>query len=186
MSRSWWCLCAFLIACGGGSAGSAPAESPADVDGAERADRADSPPVDSSAATSDAAGAEAAPKSDGPAATGEATKEDVQTVLQLVIDDEELNPFLHLDRPDRFPLKVAGSFPPGIALVKATKPVEIVDAAEAKGDKPKPVLVFTEIEVQPARATVRYRYDIEGVKGACTLEKREGRWVLAKSRITER
>jgi hypothetical protein len=183
MSRSWWCFCAFLIACGGGSAGSAPAESPADVEGSEAAD---SPPADSSAATPDAAGAEAAPKADGPAATGEATKEDVQAVLQLVIDDEELNPFLHLDRPDRFPLKVAGNFPPGLELVKATKPVEIVDAAEAKGDKPKPVLVFTEIEVQPARATVRYRYDIEGVKGACTLEKREGRWVLAKSRITER
>jgi hypothetical protein len=182
MLRPWWCLCVFLIACGGG-AGAAPAESPADVEGG------DGQPAESSssAAASDAGAADAAPKAEPAAAAGEATKEDVQAVLQLVIDDEELNPFLHLDQPDRFPLKVAGSFPAGLELVKATKPVEIVDAAAAKGGKkPVPVLVFTEIDVQPTRASVRYRYDIEGVKGACTLEKREGRWVLAKSRITER
>jgi hypothetical protein len=104
-------------------------------------------------------------------------------VLQLVIEDQELTPFLHLEQPDRFPLRVAGNLPPGLELTKATKPVEIVDAAEGKK---KPVIVFTEIEVSPARATVRYRYDVEGVKGSCTLEKRDGHWVLAKSRITER
>jgi hypothetical protein len=73
--------------------------------------------------------------------------------------------------------------PPGIELEKATKPVILVDKPEAEK---KPVLVFTEVDVQKDSASVRYRYDVEGIRGACTLERRDGRWVLKKSRIAER
>lgn len=175
MKRFLFGLGACLLACG---ASAPPAESPADVE---------SSAADAAAEPEPAEKAEAEPESTPAAARASegapATKEDIQAVLQLVVEDEELTPFLHLEQPDRFPLKIAGDFPPGLELVKATKPVEIVDAAEAKK---KPVIVFTEIDVGPSRAQVRYRYDVESVKGASTLEKRDGHWVLVKSRITER
>jgi hypothetical protein len=108
----------------------------------------------------------------------------VQEVLQLVLDDEALNPYLHLEQPDRFPLRVATrNLPPGIELVKATKPVVLVDKPDAEK---KPVLVFTEVDIKKDTASVRYRYDVEGIRGACTLERRDGRWILKKSRVTER
>jgi hypothetical protein len=177
MNRSGWWMALLCVACGGSGA---PAESPAD---------AEETPADAGSETSEAPPATqeepSQPTSEAPATTGtgSASQEDVRAVLQLVIEDEELNPFLHLDRPERFPLKIAGEIPAGLTLTKATKPVEIVDASEGKA---KPVLVFTEINVAGNKASVRYRYDIEGVRGACSLEKRDGTWVLARSRITER
>jgi hypothetical protein len=108
----------------------------------------------------------------------------VQEVLQLVLDDEALNPYLHLEQPDRFPLRVATrNLPPGIELIKATKPVVLIDHPDAEK---KPVLVFMEVDVKKDTASVRYRYDVEGIRGACTLERRDGRWILKKSRVTER
>jgi len=79
-----------------------------------------------------------------------------------VIDDVALDEHLHLDQPGRFPLTLSGSgIPPG--LTKATQPVKIV----AKSDiGKKPVLRFTLIEVTTKKANVRYRYDIEGIRGA--------------------
>ena len=118
------------------------------------------------------------------AAPSEAPLADVQEVLQLVIDDEALTPYLHLEQPDRFPLRVATrNLPKGIELVKATKPVVLVnDPATEK----KPTLVFMEVDVKKDTASVRYRYDAEGIRGACTLERRDGRWNLKKSRVAER
>ncbi len=119
-------------------------------------------------------------------ASGEANTDaaQVQEVLQLVLDDEALNPYLHLEQPDRFPLRVATrNLPPGVELVKATKPVVLVDKPD---DEKKPLLVFTEVDVGKDSASVRYRYDVEGIRGACTLERRDGRWILKKSRVTER
>jgi hypothetical protein len=119
-----------------------------------------------------------------PSKAGAASAADIQAVLQLVIDDEALSPYLHLEQPDRFPLRVsAKNVPQGIELVKATKPVVIVAESEA-GDKP--VLEFTAIEASGDSASVRYRYDVEGVRGSCSLVKRDGRWELQSSRVTER
>ena len=173
-SRLGPCVCLVAcIACGG----SAPAvDSPADLEPTATPDAE----VGSEQPSPDAT----EPAESTPASAGAlATKEDIQTVLQLVLEDEELTPFLHLEQPARFPVKIAGNLPPGLTLVKATQPVEIVDVAEAKK---KPVIVFTEIDVGPSRASVRYRYDVEAVTGSSTLEKRDGRWVLVRSRITER
>jgi hypothetical protein len=142
--------------------------------------------VEPAAATESAAEAAESASDTAPAETaaGEASVADVQEVLQLVLDDEALQPYLHLEQPDRFPLRVAKrNLPDGIELVKATKPVELVEDAGA--DK-KPLLVFTEVEVNQDTASVRYRYDAEGVRGSCTLERRDGRWNLKKSRVAER
>jgi len=180
MSRCSLLLYACLVAACGG----APAKSAADAD-AEAEAEADAD-TDTTAASD---GASESPEGPAPAraepdsAATPASKEDVQAVLQLVIDDEELTPYLHLERSDRFPIRIAGELPPDLALTKATQPVQVVDAAEAKG---KPVIVFTEISVAGENASVRYRYDVEGVRGSATLSKRDGRWVLARSRVTAR
>ena len=163
---------AFAVACGAGPAKSAADAEPASESSAEAP--AASEPADS---------AEPAAPASEPAA-GEASVADVQEVLQLVLDDEALTPYLHLELPERFPLRVATrNLPKGIELVKATKPVVLVDDPAA--DK-NPILVFMEVDVKKDSASVRYRYDIEGIRGACTLERRDGRWILKKSRVTER
>lgn len=108
---------------------------------------------------------------------------DQQVILQLVIDDPELDPFLKLGEPGRFPLKLSGSaVPQGIELVKSTKPVELVPAPK---DKKDPVLVITSFEVDGKTATVSYRYDVEGIRGTAYLKKGEVGWELTRSRVVE-
>jgi hypothetical protein len=163
---------ALVAVLAGAACSSGPAKSPDDA----AAEPAGAPPAAAEQP------AEATPTSDE--APAEAPLADVQEVLQLVIDDEALTPYLHLEQPDRFPLRVATrNLPKGIELVKASKPVVLVDDPEA--DK-KPTLVFTEVDVKKDTASVRYRYDVEGVRGACTLERRDGHWNLKKSRVAER
>ncbi|HEY3237061.1 MAG TPA: hypothetical protein VGJ84_20245 [Polyangiaceae bacterium] len=113
---------------------------------------------------------------------GTSGQSDVQSILQLVIDDEALDPYLHLGQPGRFPLAIAGpDVPQGLELLKATKPVDIVNQSESGK---RAVLVFTKVSVTGNRAVVTYRYDVEKIKGTCNLTKNEGRWELTNSRIT--
>ena len=164
--------CSMLIACAAGTPAKAPeAESEPESTTPEKTPRDEAP------------ASEVAPEKSSEASAKPASSEDVRDVLQLVIDDEALAPYLHLDRPDRFPLRVSGSvLPQGIELTKATKPVVIVPQAEAEK---KPTIVFTEIQVAGDDASVRYRYDVEKVRGSSTLKRRDGHWVLLRSRVSE-
>ena len=154
-----------LLGCGGPPAPESPADEPASVEGG-------------GAAPSESA-AEAPPAESGPASA-----EDVSAILQLVVNDEELDKFLHLGEPGRFPLKVAGEgVPSELKIVKSTEPVQVVDGPKSKKDA---VLVFTAIEVTNAKATVSYRYEIEGIRGTATLAKGPHGWELLSSRIVER
>lgn len=165
--------CSMLIACAAGT----PAKSPEAESEPEAAAPEKTP-------EGEASGGEAAPEKSSNAGAPAASNEDVRDVLQLVIDDDALAPYLHLDRPDRFPLRVAGTvLPQGIELTKATKPVVVVAPAEAEK---KPTIVFTEIQVSGDDASVRYRYDVEKVRGSSTLKRRDGHWVLVRSRVSER
>ena len=113
-----------------------------------------------------------------------ASPDDLRDVLQAVIDDDALTPYLRLEQPNRFPLRVSGrDLPPNLQLTKATKPVTIVN--DSNRDAKKPVLVFTEIEINGGEATVRYKYDVEGVRGFATLNKPYGRWSIKQSRVAE-
>jgi hypothetical protein len=114
---------------------------------------------------------------------GPATPEDIQAILQLVIADDALDPYLKLEEPGRFPLKISGGdIPSGIALEKNTKPVEVV---AAPGSDKEAVLVFTSIDADAKQARVKYRWDIEGVRGSASVKKLDGRWQLSSSRVTE-
>ena len=124
-------------------------------------------------------------KQEGPAApSAPASPDDLRGVLQAVIDDDALTPYLKLELPNRFPLRISGpDLPKDLQLTKATKAVVIVD--DPGRDPKKPVLVFTEIEIKGAEANVRYKYNIEGVRGSATLNKPYGRWQIKQSRVAE-
>lgn len=109
--------------------------------------------------------------------------DDVHAVLQLTVDDTELDQYLKLGEPGRFPLKIAGSaVPKNIELIKATKPVVVTEPPSNKKDA---VLVVTDIDIKGSDATVSYRYDIEGIRGTAYLKKTPHGWELTRSRIVE-
>jgi hypothetical protein len=179
MSR--WPLLAVLLSLACGS--TPPAQSPDETDESPPETEAADMGGGDEAAT---AGEDEAPSESGSKGASTASTADLQAILQLVIDDDALTPYLHLELPERFPLRISGDvLPSGIELTKGTKPAQIVDAAAA-ADKKKPVLVFTEIDFSGNKATIAYRYDIEKVRGTATVVKSDGAWTLKSSRVTTR
>jgi hypothetical protein len=166
------------MACGGAATPKAAAPEPA----TESAPAKDEPAT--SADETKLAGDAKSDAKGGDDPSGKGTSEDeLKTVLQLVIEDAELDKYLHLEEPGRFPLKMAGKdLPSGVALTKAGQAVKIVDGEPAKKDA---VLVITKIEIASPDATVGYRFDIEGVVGTAHLKKASYGWELKSSRIVE-
>src|SRR5262245_53334978 len=131
------CLAILVLGCGAKE----PAKSAANA--AEPVPKAEAP-VESAPAAPSKKEATVASESSAPAAP--AYQADMRDVLQAVIDDDALTPYLHLEQPGRFPLRVGGSvLPKDLQLIKATKPVVFVD--DPKREPKKPELVFTEIEI---------------------------------------
>lgn len=167
-----------LIGCASGQA--EPASSPESVESEMEPAAAASEGQPEDAVSPDEKSADDAGQA---ASGGAASPEEIRQILQAVLDDEALQTHLKLEEPGRFPLQVAKrNVPAGIELIKSTEPAKIVDAPK---DKKDPVLVFTEVSVGPNTASVRYRYDVEGVRGSCTLKRANGRWELTRSRITQ-
>jgi hypothetical protein len=166
-------LFVFVLAACGGSTPRAESAEPASES---------LPPDAVEGATEEAKPAE--PSDGGKAPSGApASDDDVNAILQLVVDDPELDSHLHLGEPGRFPLKIAGDkLPSGLTLVKATEPVKVSEPPKSKKDA---VLVVTEIDIQGDKATVRYRYDVEGIRGTVTLAKTPHGWELKNSRLVE-
>jgi len=169
---AWLPLILWSLACGGATA---PAVAPGPTANA---------PDATAAAPGDAEGdGKAETPSDKPASAAAVSDADVTAILQLVVDDPELDHYLHMGEPGRFPLQISGErLPSGLKLVKATEPVKVVDGPKSKKDA---VLAITEIDVQGDKATVRYRYDIEGIRGNVTLAKLGHGWELKNSRLVE-
>jgi hypothetical protein len=191
MARVGIWLGLFLFACGGSAPDAKSADSTEtttthdDVAPAASSDDGASSKSSGDAKTGDAKSGDT--KSDDAKSDDAAGKpssgDELQTVMQLVIEDAELDKYLRLTEPGRFPLKMAGKvLPSGIALTKAGQPVKIVDGEPAKKDA---VLVITNIEIKPPEATVGYRFDIEGVVGTAHLKKASYGWELQSSRIVE-
>jgi hypothetical protein len=167
-----------LVACGGCSKPPTTANESVSVEEPAGAESAGDKKDSDGEAADKSEKSEKSEKSDVSAA--EATTDDRKAVLQLVIEDEELGKFLRVTEPGRFPLKVSGSDIPS-GLVKATKPIEIVDSPAPKAA----VLVITSVEIGAKHATVTYRYDVEGIKGTTTLDKGPRGWEILRSRIVE-
>lgn len=166
-----------LGGCGGGTPN---AEAPDDSDELYEDDPIEQTADKDEASPTDEVDDEAEASSDG---GGAATPEDMKEILQLVINDEALDPYLHLEEPGRFPLQISGGdIPSGIELVKNTQPVKVVPEPDSKEAA---VLVFTSIDATSSVARIKYRYDVEGVRGSATVKKLEGRWQLSNSRVSE-
>lgn len=186
--RRWALYCCVLvcsIACGGGNKDAAsPADADSETEGTAASETAASG-EDGAEDTSNVRKAAGTPDAKGGPAPDTATQstDDATAILQLVVNDPELDPYLKLGEPGRFPLKVSGSaLPAGVKLVKSTEPVQVVPGAK---DKKDPVLVFTEVEISGKKASVRYRYDIEGIRGSASLTKGQYGWELTNSRVVE-
>jgi hypothetical protein len=174
LPAAWRPFVLLLCACGG------PAAPPASSD---TAPASDAPAAANGDAGEPAAKADGTAPADKPGSSAPASDEDVTAILQLVVDDPELDTYLHLGQAGRFPLQLAGErLPSGLKLVKATEPVKVVDGPKSKKDA---VLVLTEIDVAGDKATVRYRYDIEGIRATVTLAKSAHGWELKNSRLVE-
>jgi hypothetical protein len=182
MKRWALALGVLMFACGGNNQG---AESPDDYDDDYVEDPAEEGDVDIGDDLGSQDDSARADRSDGDTGggNGAATTDDLKAALQLVLDDEELGPYLKLEEPGRFPLQVSGDLPSGVELVKNTKPVKVVTGPKDAND---PVLVFISIDVGPSSGAVKYRYDVERVRGSAFLKKVEGRWELTRSRISVR
>jgi hypothetical protein len=121
--------------------------------------------------------------SDAPA-SDVATPEDVRAVLQAVLDDEELQPYLGLSLPGRLPFKIAGEgLPSDLELMKGSDPVQIVDGAK---DDEDPVMVITEMKIDAKEASVRFRYDVAKLRASANLKKEDWGWELMNSSQSQR
>jgi hypothetical protein len=170
----WLPLILLAWACGGPAAPAASPEAPRETSEEKAA---------SSDPEAEPAKAESSAAIDKPVSSAPASDADVGAILQLVVDDPELDNYLHLGQPGRFPLQLAGEkLPSGLKLVKATEPVKIVDGPKSRKDA---VLVVTEIDVQGDKATVRYRYDVENIRATVTLARAAHGWELKNSRLVE-
>lgn len=172
LSYVWYVCGAVLVGCGGGA--TAPAKAPSATS-----------PEDPSPAPADEAAAK--PTADPPPAEASpaegASADELSSILQRVIEDGELDQYLKLTLPGRFPLKISGdNLPNGISLTKGNQPVAIVAAPSSKKDA---VLVLTAVEINGSDATVTYHYDVEGIRGTARLKKGDRGWELKNSRIVQ-
>lgn len=171
---AWLLAWGLVMACG------APAEPPATPEAAAPAGGVEPEPAEGEPARANATEDHS---SADKAASAPSSEADVTAILQLVVDDPELDNYLHLGQAGRFPLQIAGdALPSGLKLTKATEAVKVVDGPKSKKDA---VLVITAIDVQGDKATVRYRYDVEGIRGNVTLARSAHGWELKNSRLVE-
>jgi hypothetical protein len=114
-------------------------------------------------------------------ATSTLEGEELASVLQSVLSDPELIDNLHLKKPGRSPLKVAGpDLPPKLGVVVGAHEVKVVD--EPTSGKAA-VLIFNKIERTGDQVRVHYRFDVEGLQGRASLNLKGGRWELASNRV---
>jgi hypothetical protein len=172
-----------LVGCGGSATPEPKSPEPAETSATDSAAKDDASKPSSDADEGGKSSSDS-PKSDDTSSQGKGASEDeLKTVLQLVIEDAELDKYLKLTEPGRFPLKMAGKdVPSGIALMKSGQPVKIFQGEPTKKDA---VLVITNVEIAPPDASVGYRYDAEGIIGTAHLKKASYGWELKSSRIVE-
>jgi len=189
--RLGWLAILVLCGCGGGTAaGGGPEtgglaegeQSPAESEATDTGDPA-------AATTEEGASGEGSSSSDDTGGSAESVVgtlegEELESVLQSVLSDPELVDNLHVNKPGRAPLKVAGpNLPAKMKVVVGSHDIKVVDEPTSKKDA---VLVFTKIERTGDQVRLRYRFDVEGITGSATVFRKNGRWTLAANRVIEK
>jgi hypothetical protein len=169
-------VCVTGVACGG----STPPKTASPND---EAANTEAPAAEPESAAQSKAASESPKGSEDSSAESPTSADELGSILQRVIEDDELDKYLKLTLPGRFPLKISGSdLPSGLSLTKGNQPVQVVSAPSSKKDA---VLVITTVEITGKDATIAYRYDAEGIRGTARLKKGERGWELKNSRIVE-
>lgn len=109
--------------------------------------------------------------------------DDIASVVGQVLGDPDLDRYLHLDKPGRLPVKISGpGLPAKLDVIKGSYEVKVVDGPKSDKD---PVLVFTKIERDGDSVRLRYRYDVEGIRGSAVVLEKDGAWRLGANRVIE-
>lgn len=105
--------------------------------------------------------------------------EDKQTVAQMSIDLDGLEPYYHKDKK---PLMIGdeGPVPNTLKLTKFGEPVEFAPRNELFFENNTAYLDFDTFDVTPTRANVAFRYIIEGISVKLTFEKNDGTWQITE------
>ena len=175
-----WFIAGYVVCVTGvGCGGSAPPKTPSSSDEAASSEA----PAAASESEGKAKAPSESPKAPEDSAESPTSADELGSILQRVIEDDELDKYLKLTLPGRFPLKISGTdLPSGLSLTKGNQPVQVVSAPSSKKDA---VLVVTTVEITGKDATIAYRYDAEGIRGTARLKKGERGWELKNSRIVE-
>ena len=109
---------------------------------------------------------------------------DVREICGLTLGLPSLRPYFHSDQPGRLPVRVAI-----YDVMRLPLDIEMfgkkVTFAHPEALEGEPFLVFTTFEKGEGKALVRFRYDVEGVRGEARFVKKEGRWVVARDSVVE-
>ncbi|WP_299462325.1 hypothetical protein [uncultured Microscilla sp.] len=115
---------------------------------------------------------------------------DTTQILQQIIDLPQLQPYYHSNLPERVPLVVEKNqyvFAKS-ALKKFDKPVVFLAKTDLVSQNTKAYLTITKlaIDTQTKKATVEFKYPIEGIGGQASLVNSQGKWEVAKASIYEK
>lgn len=112
---------------------------------------------------------------------------DLQEVVQLVIDLPSLQQYYHDDiTAKRRPLVITGKFmSKSLVLKKFGQKVLILSGKAVAQKKIKDYLDFTRIVIRKQNAEVTFGYPNQGLQVYVQLNKQDGSWKIANSRLVE-
>lgn len=112
---------------------------------------------------------------------------DIQTVIQMSIDIEELQPYFHPEKEGRNPLVIEanGVISSDLELVKFGVPVQFMQMKDLFFNNLDAFLEFDTFEISSTTATVLFRYYVEGIKIGLTFEKIDGEWMILTKKLSE-
>lgn len=114
-------------------------------------------------------------------------------IAKLVLNDEKVKEYFHLDVPEGPPILVADHLlPPDISFSDLEFGVEIVHAEEAQGEeaqgeeaKAESMFRFTGFFMFDDKAIVSFQYPPEGLTGSFTFSKQGQQWTVSKRELGE-
>jgi hypothetical protein len=112
----------------------------------------------------------------------------VQSIIQLVIDAPQLEPFYHADEaPNRKPLYLVEgrSVHAGLHLQKFGMAVRVLSRDELSFQG-RPYFDITQLIVQGDAAEVHFAYPVEGVTGQAWLRRSGASWTLESMNVAEK
>jgi len=112
---------------------------------------------------------------------------DVGSILKLVLDQPDLQQYLHSELPERVPIRVLrkDTIFDGIVITKFGGQIEFVDPDQIDQDR-EAYLEFETFDVSENTSFVQLHYEIEGVFGTFRLVNDGEVWSVETAEIVER